>query len=137
MLTNLPEKAGVRAKVKGAKTETAPKAKAKGKPRGQEVKVKAAGNGRNEDLPLQANRISHPAVPTSRENAKKVLIAITGILQSASIGRRASTQKIVAPSFTAKSQISELLALHLLQQPLRLKVKPRQNLNLRRNLKVL
>ena len=137
MLTNLLGKAGVRAKVKEAKTETAPKVKVKGKPRGQEVKVEAAGNGRNEDLPLLANRISHPAVPTSRENAKKVLVAITGILQSASIGRRASAQKIVAPSFTAISLINGLLALHLLQQPLRLKVKPRQNLNLRRNPKVL
>ena len=139
MLTNLPEKADVRAKVKEAKaeTETAAKVEVKGKRREKGVEAKAVGNDRNEDPPLLAKRISHPAGPTSQENVIKEIVVITGTLQSASTGRRANAPKTVAPSFTARSLIAGLLVRHLLQQPPRLKVKPRQNLNLIRKIKVL
>ena len=119
MLTNLLEKAEVRAKVKEAKTktETAPKVEVKERIREKEVKAKAVGNDRNEGLALLAKRISHPAGPTSQENAIKELVVTTGTLQSASTGRRANAPKTVAPSFTVRNLITGLLVLHLLQPP--------------------
>ena len=126
MLTNLREKAGAEASPRGkeakAETEKASKVEEKAKAGEKGVKAKAVGNDRNEAPPLLAKRTSHPAGPTSQENARRALLATTGILLSAFTGRRANAPKMVAHSFTVTNLLTKLLALHHLQPTLRLKV---------------